>query len=177
MGSVIYTMIRTKLVPLITINYDSCSLTVLFSLALESNQRGITRPGTLTNLCTAPTLTHAWIGRRHLLYAVIYVFPPWAVFAVMAVWISALDSHGMFCCWSFYHHQNKYSQRSDGWNNNTKKIQAKWNSYIGVFKRNLANVEVMSLLFSNFGRLCFLISQWDFIGEFSGTQLLVLLSG
>lgn len=43
-GSAIYAMIRPKLVPLISINYDLCSLTVLFSHASENNHHGITQP-------------------------------------------------------------------------------------------------------------------------------------
>lgn len=58
-GCAIYVMIRLKLVQLITINYDLCSLTVLFSLALENNQRGITQPSGLQNLCTMPFSTDA----------------------------------------------------------------------------------------------------------------------
>lgn len=61
-GCAIYVMIRLKLVQLITINYDLCSLTVLFSLALENNQRGITQPSGLQNLCTMPFSTDAWKG-------------------------------------------------------------------------------------------------------------------
>lgn len=94
MCSAIYAMIRTKLVPLITINYDSCSLTVLFSLASENNQRGIARP---SRLCTVPSFTHAWIGLRQLLYAHDLYFLQSAVFVVMASCISAVVWSYMLC--------------------------------------------------------------------------------
>ncbi len=50
-GSAVYAMIRTKLVPLIKINYDLCILTVLFSQASKNNQRSFAQPGRLANLC------------------------------------------------------------------------------------------------------------------------------
>lgn len=133
MCSAIYAMIRTKLVPLITINYDSCSLTVLFSLASENNQRGIARP---SRLCTVPSFTHAWIGLRQLLYAHDLYFLQSAVCVVMASCISAAVWSYMLCFIDGLFWKKIYNVRKitavELCNNtskslNSERIQARWN--------------------------------------------------
>lgn len=135
MCSAIYAMIRTKLVPLITINYDSCSLTVLFSLASENNQRGIARP---SRLCTVPSFTHAWIGLRQLLYAHDLYFLQPAVFVVMASCISAAVWSYMLCFIDGLFKKKKKSTMSGKLQPlncaitrrrslNSERIQARWN--------------------------------------------------
>ena len=128
MCSAIYAMIRTKLVPLITINYDSCSLTVLFSLASENNQRGIARP---SRLCTVPSFTHAWIGLRQLLHAHDLYFLQSAVFVVMASCISAALWNYMLCFIAGLYKKNFYNVRKiiavELWDNTSKELKFRKN--------------------------------------------------
>lgn len=109
-SSTIYTMIRTKLVPLITINYDLCSLTVLFSSASENNQRGITQPSGLPNLRSifhsclnrAPTVVCSWfmLSSAGPVRSYGFLYYCSVVYAVFYCWsCRAVTSHSVKPVW------------------------------------------------------------------------------